>query len=124
MFVVLRFSYYFISCLSQTTGHSLSRQPMVSRSGQSCLSQTTGHSLSRQPMVSRSGQTCELQSMGGRVVSIGRMFGDQAEVPENAYWIVVDEILEFHTSCLVLEERPLVTLMWDLLLHCLRLLLM
>ncbi|KAF9616508.1 hypothetical protein IFM89_029969 [Coptis chinensis] len=59
---------------------------------------TTGHSLSRQPIVSHSGQTCELQSMGGRVVAIGRMLGDRVEVPENAYRIVVDEILEFHAE--------------------------
>ncbi|KAF9605170.1 hypothetical protein IFM89_014283 [Coptis chinensis] len=65
---------------------------------QSGMSQTTGHLLSRQPMVSRSGQTCELQNMGGRVVAIGRMLGDRAEVPENAYQIVVDEILEFHAE--------------------------
>ncbi|KAF9607544.1 hypothetical protein IFM89_036906 [Coptis chinensis] len=49
-------------------------------------------------MVSRSGQTCELQSMGGRVVAIGRMIGDRVEVPENAYRIVVDKILEFHAE--------------------------
>ncbi|KAF9592187.1 hypothetical protein IFM89_012681 [Coptis chinensis] len=36
--------------------------------------------------------------MGGRVVAIGRMLGDRAEVPENAYRIVVDKILEFHAE--------------------------
>ncbi|KAF9598962.1 hypothetical protein IFM89_033307 [Coptis chinensis] len=59
---------------------------------------TTGHSLSRRPMVSRSAQTCELQSMGGRVVAIGRMLGDREDVPENAYRIIVDEILEFNAE--------------------------
>ncbi|KAF9587924.1 hypothetical protein IFM89_006178 [Coptis chinensis] len=59
---------------------------------------TTGHSLSKQPMVSHSTQTCELQSMGGRVVAFGRILGDRAEVLENAYRIIVDEILQFHTE--------------------------
>ncbi|KAF9607655.1 hypothetical protein IFM89_037888 [Coptis chinensis] len=59
---------------------------------------TTGHSLSRRPMVSHSAQTCELQSMRGRVVAIGRMLGDREDVPENAYWIIVDKILEFNVE--------------------------
>ncbi|KAF9600719.1 hypothetical protein IFM89_011406 [Coptis chinensis] len=59
---------------------------------------TIGHSLSRQPMVSCSGQICELQNMGGRVIAIGRIFGDQDEVPENTYRILVGEILEFHAE--------------------------
>ncbi|KAF9590974.1 hypothetical protein IFM89_000519 [Coptis chinensis] len=35
---------------------------------------------------------------GRRVVAIGRMFGDREDVPENAYRIIVDEILEFNAE--------------------------
>ncbi|KAF9600725.1 hypothetical protein IFM89_011412 [Coptis chinensis] len=34
----------------------------------------------------------------GRVVAIGRMLGDREDVPENAYRIIVDEILEFNAE--------------------------
>ncbi|KAF9616228.1 hypothetical protein IFM89_029004 [Coptis chinensis] len=34
----------------------------------------------------------------GRVVAIGRMLGDREDIPENAYRIIVDEILEFNVE--------------------------
>ncbi|KAF9619438.1 hypothetical protein IFM89_007013 [Coptis chinensis] len=36
--------------------------------------------------------------MGGRVVAIGRMLGDREDAHENAYRIIVDEILEFNAE--------------------------
>ncbi|KAF9618635.1 hypothetical protein IFM89_002330 [Coptis chinensis] len=46
----------------------------------------------------RKDQPVDLAKCSGQSGTIGRMLGDRAEVPENAYRIVVDEILEFHAE--------------------------
>ncbi|KAF9602670.1 hypothetical protein IFM89_030558 [Coptis chinensis] len=85
-----------VNALLTMQGINLGAQMRISTNSPS--DQTTGHSLSRRAMVSHSGQTCELQSMRGRVVAIGRMLGDREDAHENAYRIIVDEILEFNAE--------------------------